>query len=39
MERQDYEEREDYSGGWNNRYDITQAYDKNGNRTTYHQNT
>ena len=38
MERQDYEEREDYSAGWNSRYDISQEYDKNGNRSRYHKN-
>jgi YD repeat-containing protein len=37
--RQTYEERFDYVlGNWVNRYDITQTYDKNGNRTGYHKN-
>jgi len=37
--RQYYEERQDYSGGsFVNRYDVTQAYDKNSNRTAYDRN-
>jgi len=37
--RQYYEERQDYSGGqFVNRYDVTQTYDKNGNRTGYDKN-
>jgi YD repeat-containing protein len=36
---QTYEEREDYNfGSWANRYDITQEYDKVGNRTRFHRN-
>jgi len=34
MERQDNEEREDWSGSsWDGEYEILQQYDKNGNRT------
>ena len=37
--RQSYEERFDWLlGNWVTRYDVTQAYDKNGNRTGYHKN-
>ena len=36
---QNYEEREDYNfGSWANRYDISQEYDKVGNRTRFHRN-
>ncbi|UNM08208.1 MAG: RHS repeat protein [Planctomycetales bacterium] len=36
---QTYEEREDYHlGSWSNRYDISQEYDKDGNRTRFHRN-
>ena len=41
MERQDYEERHDWddvNSTWVNRYDVTQEYDKNGNRTRLHRN-
>ena len=37
--RQAYEQRYDWvSGAWSTKYDITQAYDKNGNRTGYDKN-
>ena len=39
MERQDYEQREDYSAGWTAQYTTTQEYDKNGNRTDYERIT
>jgi hypothetical protein len=37
--RLQYEEREDWGGAsWTSQYDITQEYDKNGNRTRYLKN-
>jgi hypothetical protein len=37
--RQAYEQRHDWAGGaWSARYDITQSYDNNGNRTGYDKN-
>ena len=40
MERQDNEEREDWSGSsWDSEYEILQQYDKNGNRTLFRQTT
>jgi hypothetical protein len=40
LERQYFEQRDDWaSGAWSLRFDNTQEYDKNGNRTRYHRNT
>ncbi|MCH7472226.1 hypothetical protein IIA79_04670 [bacterium] len=39
MERQDDEQREDYSAGWTAQYTTTQEYDKNGNRSDYVRTT
>ena len=40
LERQYYEQRHDWAlGAWAARFDTTQEYDKNGNRTRYHRNT
>ena len=39
LERQYFEQRHDWAlGAWAARYDTTQAYDKNGNRTGYDKN-
>ena len=40
LERQYFEQRHDWAlGAWAARFDTTQEYDKNGNRTRYHRNT
>jgi len=39
LERQYFEQRHDWSlGAWLSKFDTTQEYDKNGNRTRYHRN-
>jgi len=39
LERQYFEQRHDWAlGAWSSKFDTTQEYDKNGNRTRYHRN-
>jgi len=39
LERQNFEQRHDWQlGAWASKFDTTQEYDKNGNRTRYHRN-
>ena len=39
LEREYFEERHDWAlGAWASKFDTTQEYDKNGNRTRYHRN-